>query len=392
MDSIGGGGAPLNILVLSQRPTRDEMVRAALSAGSVGGISLVTSAAEAVLCLVQAPLPFSHLVIDAGAAGPLTDTLRDLVTGDTHAGTGLVIVETPRDGPPEAEALAVRQAFQNAARWPLPPAALTQKELRSALLGNMVCMHYQPVVRLADGAAVALEALARLRYPTLGLLPPRDFVPQAEAAGLSLRLTQAVASSVAIDLASGDMSPTKDMPADGRDGLSVAVNLPLNVLAVPGVLRTLKRLRYEAGLPPERLSIELTESRPVHDLPGLARIIGRLRILGFRVALDDAGPATPNLPALLDLPFSAVKIDQGVTQATTDSAERFLAGLVGTAQRRGFAVIAEGVKDLEIWQRMRRLGVDQAQGFLIARPMPRAAVPIWLAGWPTRWPGAGMPA
>jgi EAL domain-containing protein (putative c-di-GMP-specific phosphodiesterase class I) len=143
------------------------------------------------------------------------------------------------------------------------------------------------------------------------------------------------------------------------------VNFPLDVLLTPSALRRLEAQRLAAGLPADQVIIELTESRPVEDFVALRQPLEYLRTLGYRVAIDDAGPAVPGLAQLVELPFTSLKLDKDlVRQSVAD-----------------LPVVAEGVETALIWDHMQALGVAEAQGFLVARPLPVAAVPIWLDSW-----------
>ena len=111
-----------------------------------------------------------------------------------------------------------------------------------------------------------------------------------------------------------------------------------------------------------------------------------LRGLGFGVAIDDVGPAVPRLAPLLDLPFTSLKLDKVLVQEVlvSDTVRRFLAATIASAKASGFTVVAEGVETDAIWNEMRDLGVDEVQGFIAARPLPVAAVPIWWDAWTGR--------
>jgi len=250
-------------------------------------------------------------------------------------------------------------------------------ELCAALTGTLIEARYQPIVRLADRVPVALEALARLNHPSRGTLLPHRFVPQMEDAGLAQLLTRRVSQRAFTDMAGPALAPL---------GLDMALNFPLDVLQVPEALALLDEQRREAGIPAGRVVIELTESRPVQRMVALRRGIERLRALGYGVSIDDVSPAVQQLPALLDLPFSALKLDKGlVSRLQTDEAARdFSQRVVGMARSRGLTVTAEGVANTAIWHRLAALGVDLAQGFLVARPLQAADVPAWLCRWRKR--------
>lgn len=247
-------------------------------------------------------------------------------------------------------------------------------ELTAALKGAMIETRYQPIIRVADRCPVGLEALARLNHPERGTLSPDRFVPQIEDAGLAGELTGLVSARAFADLAG---------PFLTQRGLWMSVNFPLDVLLQPAALDRLDEQRIAAGLAADHIVIELTESRPVDDIPMLRRSLERLRGLGYGVAIDDVGPAVPRLAPLLELPFTSLKLDKDLVQQVNDSAEicTFLATTIVQAKAHGLAVVAEGVETDAIWDRMCDLGADEVQGFLAARPLPVAAVPIWWDAW-----------
>ena len=252
---------------------------------------------------------------------------------------------------------------------------LPQAELRAALAGAMIEARYQPIVRLADREPVGLEALARLNHPTRGRMLPHRFVPQMEDAGLAPLLTQRIANRAFADM-TGVLAPHT---------LTVAVNFPLDVLLVGDALALLDEQRRLAGIDAERVVIELTESRPVEDVAALGRAIEWLRHVGYGVAIDDVSPAVPRLDALLKLPFSALKLDKTIVLRLGE-AEAFVGELVASAAARGMTMTAEGVENAATWHRLRSLGVDCAQGFLVARAIQAEDVPTWLARWVKRRP------
>jgi EAL domain-containing protein (putative c-di-GMP-specific phosphodiesterase class I) len=250
-------------------------------------------------------------------------------------------------------------------------------DIQASLTGVMIETRYQPIVRLADRKPVAVEVLARMNHPARGTLLPHLFVPQMEDAGLASALTEAVTRRAFADLVSPSLVPY---------GLEIALNFPLDVLLVPQAMVLLDAQRRIAGIEAEQVIIELTESRPVEDVPGLRRAIERLRAAGYGVVIDDIQPTVPQLRALMELPFTGVKLDKDLVQLLADDAKLrdFTLGIVGSAKLRGLTVTAEGVEDVAAWDRLVGLGVDMAQGFLIARPLLAVAVPVWLRRWSKR--------
>ncbi len=235
----------------------------------------------------------------------------------------------------------------------------------------MIEMRFQPIVRLSDGVPVALEALARLRDPDRGMVPASIFVPELETAGLGHALAGLVVARALAEL--------PDLLLES-EALWLSVNLPLDVFLSPDAAERLDRQRRAAGVPAALLVIELTESQPVADVAGLAAAMLRWRAAGYRVALDDVGPQTPLLEALLPL-FDTVKLDMSIVRDAGKSAARFIGGLVAGTRARGQIVVGEGVEDWTVWGRMRGLGVDLAQGFLLSEPIEAGSLLPWLAAW-----------
>jgi EAL domain-containing protein (putative c-di-GMP-specific phosphodiesterase class I) len=247
-------------------------------------------------------------------------------------------------------------------------------ELRAALNSAMIETRYQPIVRVADRQPVGLEALVRLNHPEKGIVRPDWFVPQIEQAGLTAELTRLVCARAFSDLAG---------PLLDRLGLRMSVNFSLDVLLSRASLDRLEDQRKAAGVAACRIIIELTESRPVEDIPLLSRSLDTLRAYGYGAAIDDVGPAVPRLKALLELPFTTMKLDKHLVQqvAASEEAHTFLAETTNEAKRHGLTVTAEGVETEVIWDLMMAIGVDEVQGFLAARPLSVAAVPVWFDGW-----------
>jgi len=166
-------------------------------------------------------------------------------------------------------------------------------------------------------------------------------------------------------------------------GLSVSLNFPLDVLLGTDAMARLETQRQAAGVPVERLVIELTESQAVRDLVALRGAVEDARRAGYRIVIDDVGPAVAGLDKLLDLPFTGIKLDKELILRLETAADVVVEveRIVILAKARGLTVVAEGVEHVGVWHRLRALGVDQAQGFLVGHPLPAAAVPVWLASW-----------
>lgn len=247
-------------------------------------------------------------------------------------------------------------------------------EIRNALHEARIRAVYQPVVRMRDRMPVYLEVLARLDDPALGSVAPDLFVPEIENAGLSFGLTREVVARAFADWGGDRLE---------RHDLSLALNVPLDVLVHPAMPAWLDEERETAGIAAGRIWIELTESRPVTDVADLAHAIAGLREAGYSLAIDDVGPGARQPRNLLELGFSALKLDKGLVCRSRDEAEMatLLQATVATAHAAGLVVVAEGIEDQACWQRMLEAGVEQAQGFLIAHPMSAREVAAWHESW-----------
>lgn len=366
------------VLLLARDPVWTGAVQQAAADLGRLAVEQARSPIEAIRRLVARHGVYSHILIEAECAGEFFADLAGLTVGDPESGVAMVVLGPSTGVPPGAA--VIRSPARGPVRAvlaapPLPPAPhvpLAPWELRQALAEGMIQIRYQPIVCLTTGVLRGLEALARLQHPVFGTLPPESFVPQLELAGLAASLTRAVEVVAMADLQG------KHLPAD----VPVALNFPLDVLDAPSVISRLGDYVAAAGVTPARVTIELTESRPVQDLVGLGRILTRLRERGFGVALDDLSPDVLHHELLLGLPFSAVKLDQDIVRgAGRGEAAKFLHRTIARAKANGMQVIAEGVESVEIWRMMAGLGADCAQGYLVARPLPAAAIPAWRDHW-----------
>ena len=372
---------PPHLLLISGSRRWKNAVQAA--AAEIGGARVaVCQAREAVVRLAGTAECYSHVLVQPGSADGWLAEILDLTAAAGGSSAEMFLLGAPASLPPRVG--VIRSANLRSVRRALSPSALPSAaeeptmeptELHDALSGAMIETRYQPIVRMADRKPIALEALARLNHPTRGTLLPEHFVPQIEDAGLAAQLTDLVASRAFTDM---------EGPI-GALGLLLTLNFPLDVMLVPAALARLEVRRQEAGIAADRVAVELTESLPVEDLLALARAVEHLRAGGYRVSIDDVGPAVPRLQELLALPFTSVKLDKQVVQdADQPENARLVESVVQAARRQSMLVIAEGVEDVATWHRIETLGADYAQGFLVARPLVATAVPIWFEAWTNR--------
>jgi EAL domain-containing protein (putative c-di-GMP-specific phosphodiesterase class I)/ActR/RegA family two-component response regulator len=247
-------------------------------------------------------------------------------------------------------------------------------DLRHAIEEDELTVQYQPKVRVTDGQLVGFEALARWTHPHRGIVSPDRFIPLAESTGLVGPLTERVIDHSVEDQATWSVA---------GHNLSVAINLSPLVLTherlVTDLLHRLARYRIS----PANVTLEVTESAAMQNPTLTMEILGRLRLRGFNLALDDFGTGYSNLAILHRMPFNELKIDRSFVADVGESRDsRVIVGaLAGLARQLGMTTVAEGVEDLETWAWLHSIGVEQIQGFGIARPMLADCVVEWIGAY-----------
>ena len=256
----------------------------------------------------------------------------------------------------------------------LPVRLYAASEVRAAIDGGALRMHYQPQVALADGALVGLEALVRWQHPEDGLVGPDAFVPVAEAHGLIDALTMAVLDRV--------LAQSRRWRDAGRP-VRVSVNVSMDNLSRLDFPDQVLALLARHGVPPQDLVLEVTETRLMKDLRAPLDILARLRLRGVTLSIDDFGTGHSSLAQLRDLPFEELKIDRGFVHGGRSHAtvRAILTGSVEMAHQLRMAVVAEGVEDQADWDLVHEVGCHAAQGWHIAPPMDAEALERWHATW-----------
>lgn len=366
------------VMVLAGDPRLIAAAREAARRVRRSPVLVMHSGREVLACLVGPDPSGGHLVCDPAAAGASwPHLLRTFAEPSTR--TALVLVGTGREVlPAGVQAIASGPGgLQAALRTPAPARGRTglprdaAAALRRALGRGDILVSYQPVVSLVDRRPLLVEALARWPHRRR-LIDPADFVPLAERSGLAAALAAAVVARIAREAA----EVARQLP------LGVSLNLPLELVLRPELPTGLRRGFAGSGLRPARLAIELTETAPAHDAGQVRRALLRLRRAGHRVLLDDVLLDDPRRK-LFALPFAGLKLDRSVTEAVVAGfrARRAVRMLCRAAHARGQTVIAEGVADKRTWSVVRAMGVDAAQGWLVGRPVPAAALGLWRDGW-----------
>ncbi len=245
-------------------------------------------------------------------------------------------------------------------------------QLREAIEGDQLVLHYQPVLHLPSGECTGVEALVRWQHPERGLLPPSEFVPLAEEHDLIVPLTRWVLATATRQAAAWDAA---GLP------LVVGVNISAHHFPAGTLVQDVAHALAVSGLPPERLVLELTETSVAEDPALAAAQFARLRISGVEVSIDDFGRGYSSLSQLISLPVGVLKIDRSLVvgvDGRMSEAAAAIAAVVSLASAFGMRTLAEGVETEEQLAVATELGCSFAQGYLIARPMPAGELADWL--------------
>jgi diguanylate cyclase (GGDEF)-like protein len=232
--------------------------------------------------------------------------------------------------------------------------------LREAIGTEQLRVVYQPIVNLRTRVRRGYEALLRWEHPGLGPVSPLEFIPVAEDTGLILPIGRWVLEQACYTLRQIDRNE------------SIAVNLSPRQLMQEDLPQTVGSALIAAGVAPERLTLELTESILVEDSGQVGGTLSKLKELGVRLALDDFGTGYSALGYLKRFPFDIVKVDRSFVRGLgQDSGDGAIVGAVlGMARALGMEVVAEGIETEEQLSCLHDLGADYGQGFYFARPGP----------------------
>jgi len=247
-------------------------------------------------------------------------------------------------------------------------------ELRQGIALGQLVVHMQPKASLASGAVFAAEALVRWQHPRHGLLPPDEFVPMAERCGLIRPLTSVVLKEA--------VSFCADVRRAGRE-LEVSVNLSARSLLDLDLADEVSALLNLHALPPQALTLEITESSILTNPVRTLRLLGRLKEMGVRLSVDDFGTGYSSLSHLKQLPIHEVKIDKSFVLNLNEDPQdlAIVRSIVDLGSHLKLDVVAEGVEDAAAWSRLVELGCPTAQGYYLSRPMPARSLPAWLASY-----------
>ena len=242
----------------------------------------------------------------------------------------------------------------------------TEHALHRALERDELRLHYQPVIDIAGGQVVAVEALLRWEHPAQGLVAPDRFIPVAEESGLIIPIGAWVLQSACSQL--------REWTYGGRAGAleAVEVNLSARQIDHVEIVGTVERVLEETGISPSSLTLEITESALMRDAASALQVLRALKALGVTLAIDDFGTGYSSLSYLHRFPLDVLKVDKSFVDGMAGGRDgvEIVAAVIKLAHALGLQVVAEGVEQTEQLEQLAAMGCDFAQGYLFARPLP----------------------
>lgn len=252
-----------------------------------------------------------------------------------------------------------------------PKRLAMMSELGKAIREDQLCLYYQPKVKLGSNVFYGFEALLRWNHPELGFVPPIDFIPIAEVTSLIHPLTAWVLEKSVAQCCAWH---TQGM------SVSVAVNLSARNLLDENMPRLVRTLLQKYGLPADALELEITESSIMSDPARALRVLQQLHDLGVQLSIDDFGTGYSSLAYLKKLPVQTLKIDNSFIRNMLDDKqdELIVESTIHLAHSLSLKVVAEGVENAALIDRLSSMGCDEAQGYHIGRPMALAQIDQWM--------------
>lgn len=243
--------------------------------------------------------------------------------------------------------------------------------LRKALEKDELLVYYQPRVHTKSERVVCVEALVRWQHPSLGVIPPKDFIPLAEETGLIVQLGEQVLRKACKQI--------KTWQDEGMEELSVSVNLSPLQFRQQHLSAVIARILRQSGLAPEYLELEITESAAMHNVNRNILMLRELKDMGVKISIDDFGTGYSSLSYLKKFPIDALKVDRsfisGIHEDPDDAA--IVNAIIVLAKTLKLSVTAEGVETEAQYVYLQQHHCDEVQGYLFGKPMPPETFEEW---------------
>ncbi|HTR00165.1 MAG TPA: EAL domain-containing response regulator [Candidatus Acidoferrum sp.] len=248
----------------------------------------------------------------------------------------------------------------------MPATGFTLDEIREGIRAGQFEPYFQPKVDLKSGKVTGAEALARWNHPQQGVIGPNEYIPKLEKTGNIEDLTFLMLERAALACR---------LLRESGHALTIAVNLSLISLVDVSLANKITRVVCDAGIKPDNIVLEITESAAMTDNPHALENLVRLRMNGFTLSIDDYGTGYSSLQQLTRIDFGELKIDQSFVHdcADNDSLRIMVESSIEMARKLHVRSVAEGVETKRDWDVLKRMGCDIVQGHYIAKPMDLAA-------------------
>jgi len=250
---------------------------------------------------------------------------------------------------------------------------LLEHELRQALKNDELIVHYQPQLDLMTNTLSGFEALVRWNHPVRGMVPPNQFIPVAEEAGLIVQIGEQVMRKTCFQI--------KQWQEQGLPVVPVAVNVSSVQFRQANFLVTVRAALQDSGINLEHLELELTESLLLSNADVVLDVLGELKKMGLKLLIDDFGTGYSSLSYLKRLPVYKLKIDQSFVQGLPSDQDdaAIVVAIIGVATSMHMRVIAEGVETEEQLAFLRRCDCNEMQGYFYSKPLPPEAATEFLS-------------
>lgn len=249
---------------------------------------------------------------------------------------------------------------------------IIEKDLKKAIQNQEFVLYYQPITNLKTGELSAVEALIRWNHPTLGLVPPDDFIPTSEESGQIVSIGKWVLQTACTQI--------KKWQEKGYPPFKICVNISTFQLQHPDFIETVKSTLEEAGLDAKWLELEVTESILMEDTKILKLNLIDLKKLGISISIDDFGTGYTSLSYLQQYSFDRVKIDRSFVKDITEElkGKAITSTIISLAHKLNMSVIAEGIEDENQLAYLIQEGCDEGQGYYFSRPVPAESLGLSL--------------
>ena len=333
-----------------------------------GDAALAQSVAQRIGAAFDEPLTLEENTVDMGAGIGMACWPQHAADADTllnRAEIAMYAAKRRAQGPLMYEASIDATSTQTLSLLTELRRAVDQGELR---------LYLQPKLILDSSRVGGAETLVRWMHPTRGLVPPMEFIPFAEQTGFIRTLTIWVFEEAA-----------RHWLALQAEGISLvlSVNLSTRDLLDPDLPQKFDALLVKHSVPAEAFCLEITESAIMDDPQRALGTLNKLSGLGFKLSIDDFGTGYSSLAYLKRLPVDELKIDKSFVMSMVEDLDdaKIVRSTIDLAHNLGLTVVAEGVETAKVWDALRELDCDEAQGYHMGKPMPATEFNAWSMAW-----------